>query len=69
VSAIGEALGYAAGPGDAPRRISMFEFRRDLHVRRRDRALFAGADRQNAAMRRVDDRGEVADAVHPEVRD
>ena len=34
-----------------------------------DRALLAGADRQDAAMRRVDDRGELADAVHAEVRD
>jgi hypothetical protein len=43
VSALGEALGYAAGPGDAPRQISRFEFRRDLHVRTRDRALFEPA--------------------------
>src|SRR3984893_17261083 len=34
-----------------------------------DRSLLAGADCEDAAMRRVDDRGEVADPEHAEVRD
>ena len=34
-----------------------------------DRALLAGADREDAALRRVDDRGELADAVHAEIGD
>ena len=34
-----------------------------------DRTLFAGADRQDAAMRRVDHRGEFADPEHAEVGD
>src|SRR5258708_29259528 len=49
---------------------------RDAHyVRRFDlaipdyRALFAGADREDAGMRRVDDSGEMIDAVHAEVGD
>ena len=32
-------------------------------------ALLAGADRQDAALRRVDDRGELLDAEHAEVGD
>jgi hypothetical protein len=43
VSALGEALGYTVGPGEAPQRISTFEFHRDRHVRNRDRALFTDA--------------------------
>src|SRR5262245_29276646 len=31
------------------------------------RALLAGADRQDAAMRRIDDRGKVAHTVHAEI--
>ena len=34
-----------------------------------DRALLAGADREDAAMRRVDHRGELADPEHAEVGD
>ncbi|HJR54480.1 MAG TPA: glycosyltransferase [Gemmatimonadota bacterium] len=37
VSALGEAIGYAFGAGDAPQRIARFEYRRDLHVTARDR--------------------------------
>ncbi|HET6617432.1 MAG TPA: glycosyltransferase [Gemmatimonadota bacterium] len=37
VSALGEAIGYAFGSGDAPRRVARYEFRRDLHVNARDR--------------------------------
>src|SRR6266566_5720185 len=33
------------------------------------RPLLAGPDREDAALRRVDYRGEFADAVHPEVGD
>lgn len=37
VSALGEAIGYAFGSGDAPRKVARYEFRRDLHVNARDR--------------------------------
>jgi hypothetical protein len=37
VSALGEAVGYALGEGDAPERVARYEFRRDLHVTDRDR--------------------------------
>lgn len=40
VSAAGEAFGYLGGPGGAPEAIARFEFRRDRHVRRADRAVF-----------------------------
>jgi GT2 family glycosyltransferase len=43
VSALGEATGYAFGAGNAPRRYSEFEFRRDRHVTPRDRAAMAAA--------------------------
>jgi hypothetical protein len=43
VSALGEATGYLLGPGDAPERVSAFEFHRDRHVTRRDRAAMAAA--------------------------
>jgi glycosyltransferase involved in cell wall biosynthesis len=48
VSALGEALGYTAGPGGAPERISSFEFHRDRHVTGRDRALFTDAPTAHA---------------------
>src|ERR1700694_5147911 len=32
-----------------------------------DRTFLAGADREHGGMRRVDDRGEILDAVHPEI--
>jgi GT2 family glycosyltransferase len=38
VSALGEATGYLLGPGQAPQKVSAYEFRRDRHVTRRDRA-------------------------------
>jgi hypothetical protein len=50
VSALGEAFGYTAGPGDAPERISSFEFHRDRHVSNRDRALFTDAPPAHAAV-------------------
>ena len=34
-----------------------------------DRPLFAEPDRQDAALRRIDDRRELADAVHAEIGD
>lgn len=37
VSALGEAVGYALGEGDAAERVARYEFRRDLHVNERDR--------------------------------
>jgi hypothetical protein len=37
VSAVGEAVGYAFGAGEAPQRIARFEYHRDLHVNDRDR--------------------------------
>jgi Glycosyl transferase family 2 len=37
VSAVGEAVGYALGEGDAARRAGRYEFRRDLHVNESDR--------------------------------
>ncbi|MGH7588014.1 MAG: glycosyltransferase family 2 protein [Gemmatimonadota bacterium] len=42
-SAIGEAAGYLFGPGEAPARVSPYEFRRDRHVTSRDRAAMAEA--------------------------
>jgi hypothetical protein len=42
-SAIGEAAGYALGPGRAPERICRYEFLRALHVNGRDRRAIAGA--------------------------
>ncbi len=41
VSALGEATGYLLGPGDAPEKVSAYEFHRDRHVTRRDRAEMA----------------------------
>jgi hypothetical protein len=43
VSAFGEAVGYAMGPGDSPRLVSQFEFRRDQNVSDRDRQAMAEA--------------------------
>lgn len=43
VSALGEAVGYAFGAGDAPERIARFEYRRDLHVNPRDRRAMESA--------------------------
>ncbi|HEX8648027.1 MAG TPA: glycosyltransferase [Thermoleophilaceae bacterium] len=43
VSALGEAAGYLLGPGEAPERVSAYEFHRDRHVTRRDRAAMAAA--------------------------
>ena len=43
VSAFGEAAGYLFGPGDAPVRVSEYEFRRDRHVTSTDRAAMARA--------------------------
>jgi hypothetical protein len=43
VSALGEAVGYLLGPGDAPLRVSEYEFRRDRHVTPADRAAMARA--------------------------
>lgn len=43
VSALGEAAGYLLGPGEAPEKVSAFEFHRDRHVTRRDRAAMAAA--------------------------
>jgi hypothetical protein len=37
VSAVGEAVGYALGEGDAAQRVGRYEFRRDLHVNETDR--------------------------------
>ncbi|HET6637507.1 MAG TPA: glycosyltransferase [Gemmatimonadota bacterium] len=37
VSALGEAVGYAFGAGEAPARIAQYEYRRYLHVNARDR--------------------------------
>jgi hypothetical protein len=37
VSALGEAVGYAFGPGEAPQKVARYEFRRDLHVTDGDR--------------------------------
>ena len=45
VGALGEAMGYAFGPGDAPRRIRPYESRRDLHVNERDRRAIARSAR------------------------
>jgi hypothetical protein len=36
VSAIGEAVGYALGPGNAPQALRRYEFRRDRHLNERD---------------------------------
>jgi hypothetical protein len=41
VSALGEAAGYLFGPGDAPEKVSAYEFHRDRHLTRRDRAEMA----------------------------
>ena len=38
--AAGQMIGYAAGPGGAPRRLAVFEMDRMRHVTRQDRALF-----------------------------
>ena len=43
VSALGEAVGYAFGAGDAPQRIAHFEYHRDLHVNARDRQAMESA--------------------------
>jgi hypothetical protein len=43
VSALGEAVGYALGEGDAPQQVARYEFRRDLHVSERDRQALASA--------------------------
>ncbi len=43
VSAVGEAVGYLFGPGDAPERVSAYEFHRDRQVTARDRAAMASA--------------------------
>jgi hypothetical protein len=43
VSALGEATGYLLGPGDAPEKVSAYEFHRDRHVTRLDRAEMARA--------------------------
>jgi hypothetical protein len=43
VSAVGEAVGYALGEGDAPQQVARYEFRRDLHVSERDRQALASA--------------------------
>lgn len=43
VSALGEAAGYVFGRGDAPLRVSDYEFRRDRHVNAADRAAMARA--------------------------
>ena len=43
VSAFGEAIGYALGPGDAPIAMRGYEFRRDLHVNARDRRAIESA--------------------------
>jgi GT2 family glycosyltransferase len=41
VSALGEATGYLLGPGEAPEKVSAYEFHRERHVTRRDRAEIA----------------------------
>jgi hypothetical protein len=41
VSAVGEATGYLFGPGNAPEKVSTFEFHRDRYVIRRDRDQMA----------------------------
>ena len=43
VSAIGEAVGYLFGPGDAPWKVSAYEFHRDRQVTAHDRAAMAAA--------------------------
>jgi hypothetical protein len=43
VSAFGEAVGYALGSGEAPRRVARYHFRRDLHVNDRDRLAMESA--------------------------
>jgi hypothetical protein len=43
VSAMGEAMGYLFGPGDAPVRVSEYEFHRTRHVTSADRAAMAQA--------------------------
>ena len=43
VSALGEAAGYLFGPGEAADLVSAYEFDRDRHVTRRDRAEMARA--------------------------
>jgi hypothetical protein len=43
VSAAGEAVGYAFGPGNAPCKVSAYEFHRDRHVNARDRQAMAEA--------------------------
>lgn len=43
VSALGEAVGYALGEGDAPQQVARYEFRRDLHVTDRDRRVLERA--------------------------
>lgn len=43
VSAVGEAVGVLFGPGDAPVRVSAYEFHRDRHVTRADQEAMARA--------------------------
>lgn len=43
VSALGEAVGYLFGQGDAPVKVSRYEFHRNRHVTRRDRAAMRRA--------------------------
>jgi hypothetical protein len=43
VSAVGEAMGYLFGTGDAPVRVSEYEFHRTQHVTAADRAAMAQA--------------------------
>jgi hypothetical protein len=43
VSAAGEMIGYLLGSGDAPERVSAYEFHRDEQVNARDRAAMARA--------------------------
>lgn len=38
---VGQLLGYALGPGDSPRALARYEFRRVDHVRPEERALFS----------------------------
>ena len=41
VSALGEATGYLLGPGEAPEKVGAYEFHRDRHLTRGDRAEMA----------------------------
>jgi hypothetical protein len=43
VSAVGETIGYLLGPGDAPERVSRYEFHRDRQVSAVDRDAMARA--------------------------